>query len=227
MEFQRVIESGLKNMNKTLLFDFDGVMVDSEKHYSVFWEDLGKRLLGVSGFGAKVKGATLKALLDEYFPGDAEAERIITEELDRLEAEMVYEYIPGADSFVAEGRRRGWKVAVVTSSNLVKMRSVYAKLPELPSMFDAILTAEDVRRSKPDPDPYLTAMGRLGSDPAHSAVFEDSLNGLRSARSSGATVVGLTTTISPETVRKYSDLQIPDFTSPEAIFTFLDSRIKD
>ena len=68
-------------------------------------------------------------------------------------------------------------------------------------------------------------MARFGTDAAHTVVFEDSVNGLRSGKASGALVIGLTTTNPPEVVREYSSLQIPDFTDKERIFEFIEDNL--
>ena len=211
--------------NKALLFDFDGVVVDSEKLYTVLWDALGEEYLRRAGFGKVVKGSTLDCILSTYFGDRRDLWPAIVARLDEFEKNMPYDYIPGVVDFLKEGRRRGFRMAVVTSSNLQKMRSVYAKRPEIPELFDAILTSEDFAASKPDPDCYLKAMTRFGTDAAHSVVFEDSVNGLMSAKASGALVIGLTTTNPPEVVREYSSLQIPDFTDKERIFEFIEDNL--
>ena len=206
---------------KALLFDFDGVVADSEKYYTGFWNGVGREWLGAEDFGKLVKGSTLKMILGKYFAGKSEAEEDIVRGLDALEEGMTYDYISGVVEFVKEARRRRFRTAIVTSSNLPKMRSVYAKRPEIPTLFDAVLTSEDFAASKPDPDCFLKGMARFGADAAHSVVFEDSVNGLMAGKASGALVIGLTTTNPLEVVREYSSLQIPDFTCRDDIFRFI------
>ncbi len=211
--------------NRALLFDFDGVVVDSEKFYTILWDGIGKECLHCEDFGKAVKGSTLDCILSTYFGTRRDLWPEIAARLDKFEKDMPYDYIPGVVDFIKEGRRRGFKMAVVTSSNLQKMRSVYAKRPEIPGLFDAILTSEDFAASKPDPDCFLKGMARFGTDAAHTVVFEDSVNGLRSGKASGALVIGLTTTNPPEVVREYSSLQIPDFTDKERIFEFIEDNL--
>jgi HAD superfamily hydrolase (TIGR01509 family) len=93
------------------------------------------------------------------------------------------------------------------------MEAVYSKRPEFKQLFDAILTYEDFRESKPSPDCYLTAARRFGLQPDDCVVFEDSFNGLRSGRAAGMTVVGLATTNSEEDVAPLSDVVIKDYTN--------------
>lgn len=207
--------------NRALLFDFDGVVVDSEKLYTVLWDELGEKYLQRADFGKTVKGSTLNRILSTYFGDREDLWPAIVARLDEFEKDMPYDYIPGVVEFLKEGRRRGFKMAVVTSSNRQKMRSVYAKRPEITELFGAILTSEDFAASKPDPDCFLRGMARFGTDAAHSVVFEDSVNGLKSAKASGALVIGLTTTNPTEIVREYSSLQIPDFTDKDRIFQFI------
>lgn len=208
--------------NRALLFDFDGVIADTEGQYSLFWEDLGLQLLGEHNFGERIKGTTLTNILQTYFCGNEDAKQKILEGLDSLERNMNYNLIPGVLEFVKDARKRGYKTAIVTSSNLQKMEFVYKAQAELKACFDFVLTSEDFSASKPDPDCYLKAMERCGSEPAHSFVFEDSLNGLLSGRGSGAKVIGLLTTLPTEIVRANSDMQIRDFLEKESIFEWME-----
>lgn len=138
---------------------------------------------------------------------------------------MPYPYIPGVMEFVRKAREAGFRTAIVTSSNQPKMNSVYKIHPELKECFDHILTSEDFEASKPDPDCFLKAMERCGSDAAHSVVFEDSINGLKAGKASGALVIGLTTTVDREVVAQYSNMQIDDFSGADAILEYIQARV--
>lgn len=201
---------------RAALFDLDGVVVDTEDQYTVFW-GLQCRLYHPEhpGLEYEIKGSTLDQIYDRWFAGDLEVERpVITRRLNEFESQMEYSYIAGFENFVCNLKKQGFKTAIVTSSNQVKMGSVYRAHPELHSLFDAILTSEDFEHSKPHPDCYLKAAARLGVEPADCIVFEDSINGLKSARAAGMTVVGLATTNPVEAIRSLSDIQVNDYTSP-------------
>ena len=205
------------------MFDFDGVIADTEGEYSRFWDKMGMRLLGRENFASVIKGSTLSNILQTYFPErEADTQQILSG-LDELEKNMDYNLIPGVMDFVREAKRWDFKTAIVTSSNLPKMEFVYKARPEIKSCFDHILTSEDFSASKPEPDCYLKAMLLCGSDPQRSIVFEDSLNGLLSGRRSGARVIGLLTTLPQESVQALSDLQIEDFMDSEKIFESRDA----
>jgi beta-phosphoglucomutase-like phosphatase (HAD superfamily) len=92
------------------------------------------------------------------------------------------------------------------------MSSVYRAHPELREWIDRVLTADDYRASKPEPDCFLAGAKCFGAEPANCVVFEDSINGLRAGRAAGCFVVGLTTTNPPQIVRQYADCVVDDFT---------------
>lgn len=194
-----------------VLFDFDGVVMDTESQYSVFWHKMGVDYLGISDLEDRVKGQTLKYIYDMFFAGMTSQQDEITKALNRFEQEMDYEYVPGVEAFIADLRRNGVKMAVVTSSNDQKMAAVYRKHPEVKSMFDRILTADMFAHSKPAPDCFLLGMEVFGTTPATTYVFEDSFNGLKAGMASGATVIGLATTNTREEIAGLCHYVIDNF----------------
>lgn len=194
------------------LFDFDGVIMDTETQYTVFWDEQGRRYLGIEAYGRQIKGQTLAQIYEKDFAGMAEAREQISRDLNRFEVEMAYEYIPGVEAFIADLRRHGVGLAVVTSSDDKKMENVYRTHPEFKQLFDHILTAGMFTRSKPAPDCFLLGMERFGAAPQQSFVFEDSFHGLQAGRDSGATVIGLATTNPREAIADKADWVIDDFT---------------
>lgn len=197
---------------RAALFDLDGVVFDTEPQYTDFWGgQFRKYYPSRPGMEQQIKGMTLVQIYDAYFP-DLAVQRLITEELDRFERSMRFEYVAGFEAFVTDIRRHGVRTAVVTSSNKVKMDNVYAVRPEFKSYFDAILTSEDFAESKPSPDCYIKASQRFGCQRDECVVFEDSFNGLKSGRAALMYVVGLSTTNAAEAIREYADTVIPDYT---------------
>ena len=198
---------------KAALFDLDGVVFDTEPQYSVFWGGICRQYHSEHpGLEHEIKGQTLTQIYDRWFSGPLLSEQeSITSRLNDYEQQMSYEYIAGFEPLVANLRSYGVKTAVVTSSNIPKMESVYRQQPEFTSLFDAILTSEDFDRSKPDPDCYQKAAQRLGAESDECIVFEDSFNGLRAGRAARMAVVGLTTTNPMEAIKSLSDLQLKDY----------------
>ena len=199
---------------KAALFDLDGVVFDTEPQYTVFWGAQCREFHPEHpGLEHEIKGQTLTQIYDKYFTADglAEKQEMITQRLNAYEAQMHYDYIEGFVEFIKDLRQKGVKTAVVTSSNVPKMQSVYRQRPEFQELFDEILTSEDFERSKPDPDCYLKAAGRFGARPEECVVFEDSFNGLKSGRAAGMTVIGLATTNSAEAIRPLCDEVIMNY----------------
>lgn len=203
------------------LFDFDGVIMDTETQYTRFWDNAGKKFADIDGFGHIIKGQTLIQIMDKYFAYRPEADRrLIIDMINEFERDMVFEFIPGAWEFLAALKQAGIRSAIVTSSNDQKMSQVNKAHPQLHTMVDAVLTSENFSRSKPDPECFLKGMEILGARPEDTFVFEDSIHGINAGRAAGAHVVGLATTNPREVIAPLCDLVIDDFRN----FTIADCR---
>jgi beta-phosphoglucomutase len=194
------------------LFDLDGVILDTESQYTIFWSRIMQEYKGDASLALNIKGSTLESILASYFSGRQAEQEKIKLELDSFEQVMKMSYISGLPEFINDLKMHKVKCAVVTSSNRAKMQAVYQQHPELKTLFDEVLTAEQFSRSKPAPDPYLLGAEVFNTLPQNCFVFEDSFNGLASGRAAGMHVVGLATTNSAEKIKPYADIVIPDFT---------------
>ena len=195
-----------------VLFDFDGVIVDTESQYTYFWDKMGKEYLGLDDFGMTIKGQTLVQIFETHFNGMQKEQEELVPQLNAFEQNMSYDYIPGALEFMQELKKRGIRSAIVTSSNDIKMSNAYAAHPELHDLVDAVLTSEHFSKSKPDPECFLKGMEVLGATPQETVVFEDSFHGITAGRASGAKVIGLATTNKRDALIPLCDLVIDDFT---------------
>ena len=197
-----------KDNNKCgVLFDLDGVLLDSEGQYSIFWESMDELFpTGVNNFAAYIKGFHLKRIMS-YFDND-EVRQQVFDKLIEFERNMRFEFFPGALEFVKQLRDASIPMAIVTSSDRTKMQSLYSQHPEFPTLFDRIITGDMVTKAKPDPQCFLTVAQQLGLDISDCIVFEDSRNGLIAARESGARVIGVSTTMSVEDVMPLCDMTI-------------------
>ena len=201
------------------LFDFDGVVMDTESQYTIYWNEVGHKYHPkTENFGLIIKGQTLAQIYDRHFKGMDAVQAEITAGLNKFESEMKYEYVPGVAEFMKELRENGVKIAIVTSSNEKKMSNVYSAHPELKDLVDRILTAEMFTRSKPAPDCFLLGAEVFGTVADNCVVFEDSFHGLQAGKAAGMKVVGLSTTNSKEAIIGKCDMVIPDFTD----FTYSD-----
>lgn len=85
------------------LFDFDGVIMDTELQYTIFWNEQGEKYLHVKNFGPGIKGQTLTQIYDKHFAGGLVSVREqITSDLNLFEKDMAYEYLPGVQDFLVE-----------------------------------------------------------------------------------------------------------------------------
>lgn len=216
-------------MNKekpiVVLFDFDGVVMDTESQYTLHWNAQGEKYgLGIADFGKVIKGQTLTQIFENHFSDVPELHAQITAELIAFQQSMHFEFIPGAREFIQELRSQGIRMAIVTSSDLDKMNLVYRQHPELPLMVDEILTAERFTHSKPHPECFLLGAEVLGAEIGNCVVFEDSFHGLEAGNRAGMKVVGLSTTNTAEAIADRCLLVIPDFVgfSVEKMMAVLD-----
>lgn len=191
--------SGARSAASAVVFDMDGVLIDSGAHHRDAWRlllaDLG--LTPAPDFWRLTIGRPAEeavTLLLGRPVGPVEAARLARrkrEHYARL-AERGMLPIAGAPAFVAALARQGVPRAVATSAS---RRDVDDLLTEVGVRrhFEVIVTADDVQRGKPDPEVYVRAAQGLGLPAAGCIVFEDSVVGVRAARGAGMRVIGVTT----------------------------------
>lgn len=195
-----------------VLFDMDGVMIDTEPQYDNIWRYIaGKYNIDIPDFEKIIKGTTLPNILKKYFSHLSEDElKDIERILDEFEADMNFPEIAGALKFLDELKLENIKVGLVTSSTQTKLKSVN-KVRHFNLLFDTIVSAERVLHGKPNPECYLLAAEDLGVLPQNCVVFEDSLAGIEAGKSAGMTVIALSTTYPAELLDNRADIVIPDF----------------
>lgn len=183
-------------MVEAVVFDMDGVIVDSEQR----WEAVRRRLVITSGRAypdvatRKMQGMSAPEweayLHDELGVPGSPAEigrRVVAEIGASYRADLPL--IPGVDEAVRALAAR-YPLAVASSSNR-ELIELALDLAGLADAFQAIVSSEEVERGKPAPDVYLEAASRLGIAPEHCAAVEDSSNGIRSAHAAGMRVVAV------------------------------------
>ena len=194
------------------LFDFDGVVMDTETQYTVFWDEVGKEYFPeIASYGRHIKGQTLMQIYDKYLPGKVELQAQLTERLNRFEEQMHFNFIPGVVDFMKELRLKGVKMAIVTSSNNLKMEKAFRAHPELHVLVDRILTADMFAHSKPHPECFLMGAEVFGVSAEDCVVFEDSFHGLEAGSRAGMKVIGLATTNHAEAIADKCEMVITDF----------------
>ena len=203
-----------------IIFDMDGVIVDSEplhqKAFETLFEELGKKHdhgIVFREYYGRSDGALLRDFIErhklpheleelsarklKYFLGYLRERRPVFQELHVLVPELA----------------RRYQLAVATSSNH-HVADVVMEISGLGSHFRVIVAREDVRFPKPDPEVYFTTARKLGVRPSTCCVIEDSPHGIQAAKMAGMTCIGLTTSLPPEQLsradhiaRNYEDVR--------------------
>lgn len=200
-----------------LIFDLDGVVVDSMPLHTMAWLRYLDQL-GVPGkeITARMHGRRNDEIVREFMGPDAPDHVIVEhgaakERLFRemMGANLMQSLVPGVADFLA--RTEGLPVALATNAEPANVDFVLDGA-NLRRWFKVIADGSQVRNAKPAPDIYLAAGERLGVAPRNCIVFEDSPTGIAAARSAGMRVVGILT--HSETLDDV-DLSVADFRDPE------------
>jgi HAD superfamily hydrolase (TIGR01509 family) len=183
---------------QAVLFDMDGLLIDSEPLWFEVETEVMTRLGGI--WSPADQEALLGSSLDRsvrYFlerarvPADpAEVGEWMIGGIVAKVLERGVKIMPGAAELVAAVAASGLPYALVTSS---QSRFVDAVLARTGLRFPVVVTGSDVSRGKPDPEPYLLATRRLGVAPAGCLVLEDSITGVTAAEAAGCFVVAVPT----------------------------------
>jgi HAD superfamily hydrolase (TIGR01509 family) len=178
-----------------VIFDLDGVIVDSE----IWWDEARRDFAvahgrawtlddraAVMGANSRQWSATMQTRLALDLDADAIQDAIVDRMVERYEREGA----PSIDGAIGAVRRiaEGWPTALASSSHRRVIAAAIAATG-LADVFRVVISSDEVAHGKPAPDVFLEAARRLGVDPATTLVVEDSLNGLKAARMAGMTTV--------------------------------------
>ncbi len=192
-------------MNKGVLFDMDGVLVDSEAFICK------AAIIMFAEKGVIVKEDDFQPFVgmgeNRYIGGVAEKYNL---KLDLVEAKArtyhIYESIteghleplPGALEFVSLCRRRGLRLALATSADYIKMEINLKAIGLSVMSFQSTINGLEVERKKPSPDIYIKASRNLGLKPEECLVVEDAVSGVRAAKAAGCRCLAVTTSFNRE-----------------------------
>lgn len=203
-------------MKRGLIFDMDGVLIDSGPYHWRSWQQLAEEngLVASEALFQETFGRTNRYILPRFFGrplSDAEIARY-AERKEALYREIIRgtaQPMPGLLPFIDRMRERGWRIAVGSSGPRENVELVL-DLFALRSCVQGYTCAEDVTHGKPDPEVFLKAAERIGCAPARCVVVEDALPGLEAARAAGMKCVAITTT-NPRARLSGADLVIDSF----------------
>lgn len=179
---------------EAILFDMDGVVIDTHQAVTAFWEALARQhgvRLTPDLFDQYIYGSPALYTLDHVFPQlpADERERVIQNLVDS-ETTQAYVEVAGVSALLRALKQRGIPTALVTSGERWKVDEVLRQLG-LRGVFTVEVTAGDIRQGKPHPECYLLAAQKLGMKPERCIVFEDSINGMKAGVTAGAFGIGV------------------------------------
>ena len=225
-DYRTILSNPNINKLKAILFDFDGVVVQSEDVYDVATSKLGQ-LYGVEipeDFYDANRGIAEAAFYGRFkarFDLD-----VADEELQANGRRLLREafatsvnFTDGFEQFHGKIREKGLNTALVTATAKPLLDQIFEN-STLPIEFDQIVTSSDVPRNKPAPDPYLKACEELSLQPETTLVIEDSPTGLRSATEAGCQTVAITTSCPRESLDE-ANFVVDSFGELEELLTIV------
>lgn len=197
-------------MIKGFIFDFDGLILDTEKPGFLAWQQIfarygqpfaledWKRAIGTGPSAFDPALHLCARVKDSLIPAKLHEEQLsIAQSIIRA-----YPVLPGVLDFISSARALGRKLAIASSSPRSWVIGHLSRL-NLTGFFQPILTAEDVANVKPEPDLYQLALARLGIEPIEAIVFEDSYNGILAAKAAGIICIAI-----PNEITRTMDLSL-------------------
>ena len=186
-------------MIKGVLFDMDGVLVDSEpficKAAIMMFNELGVKVMPEDFLPFVGMGE------NRYIGGVAQAHGV-TVDIEKVKARTyeIYEKIvsgnlsplPGVHKFIAECRKKGFRLALATSADRVKMEVNLIEIGLSSNTFNFIVTGQDVMNKKPFPDIYIKAAEGINLDPLECLVVEDAVSGITAGKAAGCRCLAVT-----------------------------------
>lgn len=197
---------------KGLVFDFDGLMIDTEMPRLETWQEI----FAAHGFSMSIEDYYKIIGSDEVAYDPAEDlsnkidHRLTSEEINYQVVEKSQEMIfhqpllPGVKEIIIEAHRSGMRLGIASSSHRDWIVPLLVK-HDIRQYFDIVVTREDVIRTKPNPELYLTAMKELDLNPENGIAFEDSRNGIKAAKAAGLFCIAI-----PNTLTRAMNLQNAD-----------------
>jgi HAD superfamily hydrolase (TIGR01509 family) len=185
---------------QAIIFDMDGVIIDSEALHHESMRAMA------AGQGVQLTDTLLDEFIgipdlqlvehiNRHYLGGRQSVSALLQAKQQAFLQLAdrIREIPGAVDFIQRSRPQFAAFGLATSALRANQQLAFDRFG-LHRYFDAVVTAEDVSRTKPDPEPYLRAAEQLGVSAQRSVAIEDSRNGVRSAKAAGCHVIGLTTT---------------------------------
>jgi len=200
----------------TILFDHDGVLVNSMSYHVKAWQEIMSRH-GIEIDPLEIymqEGATTMEIAAELFHRHRKSASL--ELVQQIAREKRDSYLANNESFIYEGvlevveylRENRYRLGIVTGSIRSQIEPVLG--PEILGMFDCLVTGDDVEYGTPDPEPFIRATQKLNCAPSECLVIENAPLGIQAAKAAGMHVVAITTTLARYHLRQ-ADVIVAEF----------------
>ena len=186
---------------RAVLWDMDGTLIDSEEFHWISWLDtMAKEGIPItheqflSSFGQRND-----SIIPKWLGAASTPERVerISNAKEELYRDLIRKHgmspLPGVSDWVHRLHEEGWRQAIASAAPRPNIEVVLQSL-KAANYFQAIVSAEDVHKGKPDPEVYLIAASRVGASPDRSIVVEDAVAGVEAARGAGMRSIGVSRT---------------------------------
>jgi beta-phosphoglucomutase len=200
--------------DRGVIFDFDGVLVDSEPlHVRAFQDVLaayGRTLTDAEYYGNYIVYSD-REVLERFLPAGEALEAALAAKVRRYQELMEGGVPVFQDCLALLARTDGWRVGLATGSIRHEVERVLKSL-RIRGRFAAIVTREDCERGKPDPEPFLRAARGLALPPRRCVAVEDTPGGVRAAKAAGMACIAVTHSCPRESLAE-ADLVVDDLFS--------------
>lgn len=195
---------------KAVLFDMDGILIDSMPYHFISWfEVMRQHNIRITPFEIYEKEGEKSETCVEYFfkRDNQKITKKLVSKITKQRTEIFNRYLKpyifdGIEEILLKLKKEGYKIAIVTGSR--KADAVRMLPKEIFNLFDAIVSGDIVKSGKPHPEPYLTASKLLNVKPSQCMVVENAPCGIKSAKSAKMYCVAITTSL-PKQYLKQAD----------------------
>lgn len=204
-----------KTKTDTVIFDFDGTIMDTNNVIIHSWQHTYRTLTGCNGdvdYILSTFGEPLEFSLKNAFPNvPIEQSLQIYRDWHRDHFRSMIKLFPGVKEMLTEVKARGFKTGIATS-RVAKTLFEGLRKYELEQYFDAIVTVEDIKKPKPEPDTILKVLEKLHSVPEASIMIGDSIHDILCAHNAGTSsvLVGWSAALSGKTKKDFAPDEAPD-----------------
>ncbi len=214
---------------RAILFDMDGVITDTMPYHFRAWRKIfGNLGIKINYYDIyKREGQKGIESVKEIFNEKGrefilkEAKEILAEKEKLFKSIVKVRFINGSKSFLNFVKKKGLKLGLVTGTSDHELKKI---LPiHIYAKFDAVITATDVQKGKPNPEPYLKCLKRLRISPSEAVVIENAPFGITSAKESGIFCIAISTHLPPKFLKE-ADLIVHSFKELKQNHLFLPRR---